>query len=97
MSIFDGITDHGPADATVLGKRVKKWHMLDIETMVIYARIDDSPPIQAHSGIYRCHPLEILAEILNDLNQRGIKLEPGIFLLKGASDIADVFSKGPNH
>lgn len=81
---FDGIADNGSGGAAVLGEAVDDWHDLPFETMAIDARIDDSPPIQAYSGIYRRNPAEIMAESLSDLRQRGVNFEPGMFLLTGS-------------
>jgi 2-keto-4-pentenoate hydratase len=84
---FDGIADNGTAGAAVLGDAVDDWRDLPFERMVIDARIDDSPPIQAYSKIYRRNPVEIMAETLSDLRQRGVNFEPGMFLLTGSLTI----------
>ena len=81
---FDGIADNGGGGAAILGAAVVAWHDLPFETMEIEARIDGSPPIQAYSGPYRRHPLEIMVETVTDLRQRGIALEPGECVLTGS-------------
>jgi 2-keto-4-pentenoate hydratase len=91
---FDGIADNGTAGAAVIGAAVENWQDLDFENMTIEARIEDSPPIQAYSGIYRRHPVDIMAETINDLNQRGITFEAGMFLLTGSLTLPIPFRKG---
>lgn len=81
---FDGIADNGTGGAAVLGPAVADWQKLAFETMVIDARIDQSPPIQAYGGPYRRHPLAIVAETFSDLRSRGVPLPPGTIVLTGS-------------
>jgi len=94
FNTFDGIADNGTAGAAVIGEAVADWRALDFENMVIDARIEDSPPIQAYSGDYRRHPVEILAETINALKGRGITFEAGMFLLTGSLTLPTPFRKG---
>jgi 2-keto-4-pentenoate hydratase len=81
---FDGIADNGSGGAVVLGAAVKSWRDLPFQTMSIDARIDASPPIQAYSGPYRRHPLEIAAETFTDLRARQVALPSGTLVLTGS-------------
>ncbi len=94
VTTFDGIADNGTAGAAVIGAAVKNWQDLDFENMVIEACIEDSPPIQAYSGVYRRHPVDIMAETINDLYHRGITFEAGMFLLTGSLTLPSPFRKG---
>ena len=93
---YDGIADNGTGGAAVLGDAVDAWHDLPFETMLIDAHIDDSPPIQVYSDTYRRNPVEIMADTLSDLRQRGINFEPGMFLLTGSLTLPTPIRKGQN-
>ena len=80
--------------AAVIGDGVEDWQELNFENMVIDARIDGSPPIQAYSDVYRRHPVDIMAETINGIRQRGFNFEPGMFLLTGSLTLPTPFRKG---
>lgn len=91
---FDGIADNATSGAVVLGDAVDNWHALDFESLRLDARIDDSPPIQAYSGAFRRDPIEIVAETISDLHERGIAFEPGMCLLTGSLTLPTPLRKG---
>lgn len=91
---YDGIADNGTSGAVVLGPAIADWRNLPFETMEIDGRIDDSPPIQAYSGPYRRHPLDITAETFTDLQRRGVALPAGAFLLTGSLTLPTAIRKG---
>ena len=94
MNTYDGIADNGTGGAAVLGEAVADWRSLDFSDMEIVATIDGSPPIQAYSAVYRLHPLDVLAMIINDLAGRGIDFEVGQFLMTGSQTLPTPFRKG---
>jgi len=91
---FDGIADNATSGAVVIGEAVEDWHELDFETLELDARIDDSPPIQAYTGAFRRDPVEIVAETINDLSDRGIAFEPGMCLLSGSLTLPTPLREG---
>lgn len=91
---YDGIADNGTAGAVLLGPAVRDWKGLAFETMPIDARIDGSPPIQAYGGPYRRDPVVIMAETATDLLARGVRLEPGQFVLTGSATLPTPLRRG---
>lgn len=83
-STYDGIADNGSGAGAVIGPAVPGWRDLQLETMAIDARIDDSPTIQAYSGAYRCDPLETLVQMMALLQERGLHLAVGDVVLTGS-------------
>lgn len=94
VTTFDAIADNGGAGAAVLGAAVKDWQHLDLTTMLIDARIDNSPPIQVYTGPYRRSPLDIVAETFTELHNRGVAIEPGTFVLTGSASLPTPFRPG---
>jgi 2-keto-4-pentenoate hydratase len=94
MNTHDGIADNGTGGAAVLGDAVTDWRSLDFAEMEIVATIDGSPPIQTYSAVYRLHPLDVLADIVNDLAVRGIAFEVGQFLMTGSQSLPTPFRAG---
>ena len=91
---FDGIADNGTGGAAVLGEAVEDWHELDFEAMAIDARINDSPPIQPYSNVYRRDPVDIMVDTINGIRARGIAFEKGMFLLTGSLTLPTPIRKG---
>lgn len=91
---YDGIADNGTSGAVVLGAGITDWQALPFETMEIDGRIDGSPPLQAYSGVYRRHPLEVTAETFTELFARGVDLPAGTCLLTGSLTLPTTIRPG---
>ena len=91
---FDGIADNGSGGAAILGAAINDWRGLPFETMVIDARLDDSPPIQAYSGAYRRDPLAIVSETFIELLRRKVPLPKGTCLLTGSLTLPTIIRPG---
>lgn len=90
----DTIADNGSGGGFVFGPGIDAWRELTFTTLGIEARIDGGPPIEVYTGEYRRDPLEVTAETVNNLGQRGIAIEAGFYLSTGSLTTPTPFGKG---
>lgn len=90
----DGIADNGTAGVAVLGDPVENWREISFDDLSICSTIDDSPEIQVYSNAYRKDPVEIMADTVNGLLARDIRLQPGMVVLTGSLTLPTPIRQG---
>ena len=84
ITTYDSIADSGTGAGYVTSSDIADWRDLDLEHMLIDARIDDGEPIHMYTGDYRCDPADIVLETINGLSARGRGVAKGDLISTGS-------------
>ena len=88
------IADNGGGIGFVIGDAVTDWHGTDFRNHPIDLRVDGGPTAENFLGEMRCEPLEALADLLNHLAGRGIRIDQGDFISTGAATVPQPVGRG---
>jgi 2-keto-4-pentenoate hydratase len=84
VTTYDSIADSGTGGGYVTSSDITDWRSLDLEHMLIDARIDQGEAIQMYTGDYRCDPADIVVETVNGLSARGRGVAKGELISTGS-------------
>jgi 2-keto-4-pentenoate hydratase len=96
LTTRDVIADNAAAAAYVEGEAVIDWRAraIDVEALVVEARVGGGEPVPRLTGIYYRDPLEVLVDMVNSLSGRGIDVAPGDLLSTGSLTVATALHAG---
>ncbi len=88
------IADNGGGIGFVFGDAVTDWQSTDFRNHPIELRVDGGPAAENFLGEMRCEPLVALADLLNHLAGRGIRVDQGDFVSTGAATVPQPIGRG---
>jgi 2-keto-4-pentenoate hydratase len=88
MTTYDLIADNGACGAYIEGVAIHDWQHIDFTAVTIDARIYSgqsmSESIQTFTGEFFRDPVDVLVEVVNGLQERGIGMQAGDLLTTGS-------------
>jgi len=94
---YDAIADSGTGGGYILGEVAKNWRGMNLEGLMLDARIDGGEPIEVYQGMYRGDPVNILVETVNALCERGIGMSAGDVLTTGSLTVPTPLRPGQTY
>jgi 2-keto-4-pentenoate hydratase len=88
------IADNGGGIGFVFGDPVADWQDIDFQQHHISLKVDDGAEAENFLGELRCVPIKAVADLVNQLQHRGIALNAGDFVSTGAATVPQHIQKG---